>query len=333
MQVGKLKNDVLETLVLGKIKTIRDDVILGPGVGEDCAAVSFGDYACVLTTDPITGSGSNLGKLAVHVCVNDIASSGSEPVALMLTLLCPVGTEKEEIQAILEEANATANALGVEIVGGHTEITDAVNKMVVSATAVGRVAKQKLIKTGGGQVGDYLYMTKYPGLEGTAIIAHDKEETLLEALPREIVENGKKWIDHISVLEEGRIGALVGVSAMHDATEGGVLGAIHELCEASGLGCRLYHGKLEVLEETERICSFFNINPLKLISSGVMIFAVSKEKATALEKAFLDKDIHYSKVGELTEDKKCLLVYGTNAVDEIVEPIEMPESDELYKVI
>ena len=111
MEVGKLKNEVLGEIVLSEIHRIREDVLIRPGIGEDCAAIAFGDYACVLTTDPITGSGSQLGKLAVHVCLNDIASSGAEPVGLMLTLLCPENTTKDEIQAILKEANQTAKEL------------------------------------------------------------------------------------------------------------------------------------------------------------------------------------------------------------------------------
>ena len=111
MKVGKLSNEVLSESVLNEIRAIRKDVLIRPNVGEDCAAVEIGGEVCVLTTDPITGSGSNLGKLAVHVCLNDIASSGAEAVGILLTLLCPVGTQAHEISNILKEANETANAL------------------------------------------------------------------------------------------------------------------------------------------------------------------------------------------------------------------------------
>lgn len=333
MEIGKLKNDVLEDIVLGEIKSVRDDILIRPSVGEDCAAIAFGDMACVLTTDPITGAASNLGKLAVHICVNDIASSGSEPVALMLTLLCPEGTKAEAIGNILKEANETANALGIDIIGGHTEITSAVNRTIVSATAIGKTLIADLIKTGGGQPGDLIYLSKHPGLEGTAIIAHDLEAQLKEALPNKLIEKAKSHMDSISVLKEGKIGAIVGVNAMHDATEGGVLGAIHELCEASGTGCRVFHQKFEILEETAVICDFLNIDPLKLISSGVMVFAVAPEKASDFEIAFVSEGIPYSKVGVLTEENDKILVYGMDPFSEIVEKIEMPEADELYKVI
>ncbi|MGX8796088.1 AIR synthase family protein [Fusibacter sp. JL298sf-3] len=333
MKVGKLKNDVLEEIVLGEIKKVRTDVLIGPSVGEDCAAVAFGDLACVLTTDPITGSTSNLGRLAVHICVNDIASSGAEPIGIMLTLLFPEETEESQIQGVLREANEAANKLGIEILGGHTEVTSAVTKPVASATAIGRVFHSHLIKTGGAQTGDMIYLTKHPGLEGTSILATDFEAELTGVLSKRALESAKALVNDISVLSEGRIGAQIGVSAMHDATEGGVLGAIYELCDASGKGCRVFNKKFEILPETQMICEHFHIDPLKLISSGVMVFTVAPDKAASLEKALLSAEIPYSRVGLITEDLEKHIVYGEDSVTEIVEVIQMPDADELYRVV
>ncbi|MBE0450412.1 MAG: AIR synthase family protein [Clostridia bacterium] len=333
MSVGKLSNDDLGKVVLKKIKPVRDDILIRPGIGEDCAAIEFGDMACVLTTDPITGSGSNLGKLAVHVCVNDIASSGSVPVALLLTVLCPKDTEKEVIEELLNEANKEANSMGIEIIGGHTELTTAVNRIVVSATAIGKIPKEKLIRTGDAQNGDWIYLTKKAGLEGTAIIATDKRRDLLEILSNRELDKASSMMEQISVLREGLIGQKVGVSAMHDATEGGVIGAIHELCEASGKGCRIRREKISIHAVTEKICDFYHIDPLKLIASGSMVMAVPPERAAYLEKAFLDAGIEYSKVGVVTENQEKIICYGEDSVEMICEEISSPESDELYKVI
>lgn len=333
MSVGKLSNDDLENVVLKKIKPVREDILIRPGIGEDCAAIEFGDMACVITTDPITGSDSNLGKLAVHVCVNDIASSGSVPVALLLTVLCPKDTEKEVIEDLLSEANKEANSMGIEIIGGHTELTSAVNRIIVSATAIGKIPKDKLIRTGNAQNGDWIYLTKKAGLEGTAIIATDKRRDLLEILSNRELDEASAMIEQISVLGEGLIGQEVGVSAMHDATEGGVLGAIHELCEASEKGCRIRREQISIHAVTEKICDFYHIDPLKLIASGSMVMAVPPERATDLEKAFLDAGIEYSKVGVVTEGLEKIVCYGEDSVEMICDEIMPPESDELYKVI
>lgn len=332
MKIGKLKNEDLVGAVFSEIKPVRKDILIRPGVGEDCAGVEFGDYACVLTTDPITGSGSQLGHLAVHVCLNDIASSGAEPVGILLTLLCPEGTSKETIQSIQREANRAAIDMNVEIIGGHTEITSAVNRLIVSATAVGKTFKNQLIHTAGAKPGDYLYMTKQVATEGTAIIAQDQSEVLKEILSPHELETAQNFISQISVVPEGRIGAAVGVHAMHDVTEGGILGAVHEMCEASQVGCRIYWNQLKVDPITEKICNHFHLNPLQLISSGSMLMSVDKQLAGNLEKALIEANISYANIGYITEELETLLVMGEGE-SAVYEVIEAPSADELYKVV
>ncbi|MBM7562324.1 AIR synthase family protein [Fusibacter tunisiensis] len=333
MKTGKLTNETLGRVVLNHIDQVRDDILVRPAVGEDCAAIEFGDLACVITTDPITGSNSNLGNLAVNVCVNDIASSGAVPAGLMLTVLCPEDTKTEAIEAILQDANRAASEIGVEIIGGHTELTSAVNRIIVSATAIGKVEKDKLIQTKGAVPGDYLYMTKVAGLEGTAIIASDKRQALLEVLSNKELSTAQEFFEQVSVLKEGLIGADIGVSAMHDATEGGVLGAIHELCTAGNVGCRLKSEKIKIHPVTQKICDHFHIDPLKLIASGSMIMAVNPERAGDLERAFKEAEVSFSKVGTITKEKEMRLYFGDPSIEEVFDVIPAPEADELYKVI
>lgn len=331
MKVGKLSNEVLSESVLSEIRAIRKDVLIRPSVGEDCAAVEIGGEVCVLTTDPITGSGSNLGKLAVHVCLNDIASSGAEAVGVLLTLLCPVGTQTDEISNILREANETANALGAEILGGHTEITSAVNKIIVSATAIGKTTRERLVKTAGAQAGDFIYLTKQVATEGTAILAYDCEEHLKTVLTEDEIQSAKAMMDEISVVKEGQIGGTVGVTAMHDATEGGVLGAIHELCEASQKGCILNKSQMRIHPITEKICKHYNIDPLKLISSGTMVITVSPTLSNALEVALDKSHIAFTKVGLITEVQDKVMVIDDRTSEWM--RLSSPDADELYKIL
>ena len=330
MSTGKLSNEQLELHVLNKFEKIREDVIIRPSLGEDCGAFRVGDYACVVTTDPITGATESIGKLAVNICVNDIASSGAEPVGILLTLLCPEGTSIEDIETVLQDASKEAKLLSIEILGGHTEITDAVNRIVLTASGFGKTPIEKLIKTGGAKAGDYIYMTKGAGLEGTAILASEKGNELRGFLSNDEIELAKSYFDKISVLNEGKIGREVGVSSMHDATEGGILGAVYEMCQASELGCKIYDRKIIISDVTLKICSHFNINPLKLISSGAMLISVSEENASNLEKALLDNDILYSRIGLFTDVKDKLLIYGNEAEEMIFDNIESPVGDDLY---
>ena len=138
LKVGKLDSELLKKIVFDKITFRRDEVITRPGIGEDCAVIDYGDYECVLSTDPITASIEDIGRLAVHISCNDIASNGVEPVGLLLAVLLPEGTTEEQIENMMDQAGKASEELGVEIVGGHTEITRAVNQPVMISTAIGR---------------------------------------------------------------------------------------------------------------------------------------------------------------------------------------------------
>ena len=333
MQIGKLSNELLNALVLDTVKVDREDVLIGASTGEDCAALSFGSEVCVLSTDPITGTAAEIGKLAVNIGLNDIASSGAKPVALLMTLMCPESTSDLEIAKVVRDANETASKYNVAIIGGHTERTSAVTRIVVSMTAIGKTTEDKLIKTGGANAGDFLYMTKWAGLEGTGIIAYEKEAVLKKELSSGDLEEAFAMLEMTSVIKEGEIAASCGATAMHDVTEGGILGAVYEMCEASGLGCEINKNSISIKDVTERICDHFIIDPLRLISSGSMLIAIPPDKASCLEVSFVEQNIPYSKIGTMTEEKDRILIYGEFELEAIKEEIPPPERDELYKVL
>ena len=123
LPVGKVPPELLRTLAYAHLGARRADVLVHAALGEDCAAIAFGDEVAVLTTDPITGVGHDLGWYAVFVATNDLAAAGAEPVALMLTLLLKEGNPAGEMAQVMRDAGEAAASLGVEIVGGHP-ITD-----------------------------------------------------------------------------------------------------------------------------------------------------------------------------------------------------------------
>lgn len=328
MKAGKLSSGQLENSVLGKIKTKREEVLLRPSVGEDCSAIEFGEYACILTTDPITGAASEVGRLGVHISCNDIASSGTSPVALLLTILAPEGTSIEEIEEVMEQASLEADKLNVEIIGGHTEITSAVNRIIVSTTAIGKMKKEEMIKTSGAKVGDLIVVTKSAGIEGTGIIAFDKEEELSSVLTDKEIEQAKSMLDEVSVVKEGLISGEIGVSALHDVTEGGLLGAIWEVCDASSLGATITYEEIRIEDITKKICKHYDIDPLKLISSGSMVIACPIDKLEKLKARFYEEDIKYSIIGKFIEEKDVFLSH-----EGMSERVESPDKDELFKVV
>jgi len=326
MDIGKVPNDILKSIVLDRIKNKRKEVIVNPGIGEDCAALDLGDNFCIVSSDPITGTSYDIGRLAVHVSCNDIASSGAEPVGIVVTLLLPKGTSEKQLEEIMGQICHAAGELNIDILGGHTEITDAVNRYIISGTCIGKVPQHGLVVSSGARPGDFLVMTKSAGIEGTAIIASEKEEELSRLFGKEFVERAKGLIKNISVVREGLIAGRCGATAMHDVTEGGLLGALWEMAEASSVGLEVEKDSIPIEEETKAICEHYSINPLKLISSGCMLIAC--KDGMTMVKALEEAGIKSRIIGRVSKNGKRVLIDG-KASSEILPP----EPDELYKVI
>ncbi|MBI9011151.1 MAG: AIR synthase family protein [Clostridiales bacterium] len=327
MKIGKLSNEQLQSIIMDSISYNREDVVLRSGIGEDCAGVSFGDEVCLLTTDPITGAASEVGKLAIHISCNDIASNGAAPVAILLTILAPEGTTEEELKTIMTQAHEEAKKLEVEIVGGHTEITNAVNRIIVSSTAIGKQKLNKLFSNKNLRQGDLIIMTKSAGLEGTGIIAYEKNDELKSVLSEQEIKTAKDLLDKISVVKEGIIAGGIGVTSMHDITEGGVLGAVWEICEGSQLGAVIKYEGIHIPEVTQKICDYYKLNPLRLISSGTMLMTIQPGRIDELMDALNEASIEAAIIGEITAKDVYLERRGR------LSYVTPPDSDELYKVV
>jgi hydrogenase expression/formation protein HypE len=281
LPVGKVPPELLRTLAYAHLGARRPDVLVHAAVGEDCAAIAFGDEAAVLTTDPITGAGHHAGWYAVFVATNDLAAAGAEPVALMLTLLLSEDDPAGDMARVMHDASGAAASIGVEIVGGHSEVTRGIDRTIVVMTAVGRAPRARLVHSGGANPGDRLLVTKGAGIEGTAILAADRAARLRAALGDALLTRAQAFRDRLSVLPEGRAAARAGASAMHDVTEGGVLTAAHEIATASGVGVRVDADRIPIPDETAAICRVLGANPLALIGSGALLIATPDPTRTA----------------------------------------------------
>ncbi len=324
MKEGKLDFDDLRNIILNNKTIKRNEVKVRNDVGEDCSIIDFGDCEGIFSTDPITGANKNVGKLAVHVNCNDIASSGGEPIGILVTILAPTSSSIEEINTVMHEIDEEAAKVGVEIIGGHTEVTSAVNKMVISVTVIGKNKKGKSIKTAGAQLGDEIIVTKAMGLEGTYILINDYEERVKQILSKEEIDLGKSLIDRISVLEEGKIGGEFGVNSMHDITEGGLLGGLFEVAMASDKGFKIFKDKIPMFDITKKVCEEFQIDPLRLISSGSML--ITTKNGEELIKKLNDKGIEGSIIGTICE-KDGILVENNKEIK-----VKPPKRDELFNI-
>lgn len=324
MRKGKLTNEELDALILSKIRFTRPEVQVHAKVGFDCAQLDLADDLVVISTDPITACEENIGAIFVSVCTNDVAAAAAQPVALTVTMLIPPHETKEHIQDVFQDIAHNAKRLNVAIIGGHTEITDCVNKIVLCGTAIGRKARtpKKHIEPG-----DLLFMSKTAGYEGTSILAHDKAHLLADVLDEEALAYARSFVNNLSVIPDGALAAKAGSVFMHDATEGGVLGAAYEVSEALAMGLSVIEQDIPVDTVTQKICRHFKLDPLRLISSGVMLIAIKKEDSMALRQAFAAHHILLSQIGMFRADGKKELIQNGK-----VRPLAPPDSDEIYRV-
>jgi len=322
---GKVPPDILRKSVYPFTGKQRREVLVHSGLGEDSSIIDFGNKVAVLSTDPITGADIHSSHLAVYVSCNDIAACGAEPIGILVTLLLPLSSDESLLKELMQGIHETASKIGIEVLGGHSEITPAVVKPIISATAIGIVDKDKFVTSSGAKPGDDIIVTKSLGLEGSAILATDFEEFLKGKVAEKTIKTAQSFIDRISVIDEGIIAAKIGVSAMHDITEGGLLGACSEIAEASDVGVEIHQDLLPILPETRDICQAFGINPLGLISSGSML--ICTPKGNEVVNALKSHNIPATIIGKITSSGKYIITSGSK------KPLVPLERDELIRVI
>src|SRR5262245_30442329 len=253
LPVGKLPALVLERL-FGKYMARGERVVLGPQVGEDAAVVDMGDRYLVATTDPITFATDEAAWYALHVNANDLAVRGARPLWFLVTLLLPEGAATEaRVEALFDELSVGCAELGVAVIGGHTEVTAGLPRPIVVGAMLGEVAKDRLVTTGGAQVGDAILLTKGVPLEGAAILARERgDEARRRGVPEDVVERARGFLRRpgISVVPEARLACgAARVHAMHDPTEGGLATACWELAQAADVGLHVDRERIPVLRE------------------------------------------------------------------------------------
>jgi len=324
MITGKLNWDTLKRLLRENTGSIREEVLRGGAVGEDCAVVYLSDDHLVLSTDPVTAATENIGNIAFHININDIATTGAKPLGVMVTILAPKGARLEDIEAVMADISREAKAMDVMIIGGHTEVTDSVNRMIVSITALGLADKgANLIWTSGAMAGDKIIVTKALGLEGTSILVSDFRARAGAVLDEEELIEAEKYAMELSVLKEGRLMRNLATS-MHDITEGGLLGALWEVKEASGNGFRVEYAKIPIRDLTRKLCSHFDLDPLRLISSGSMLITVTDgDEAMRILK---ENEVEACLIGEICEEGSIMVKDKENL------NVEAPLRDEIYKL-
>jgi len=328
---GKIPIDILKEIVFKNLGAERKEVVVGPTAGIDGAVLDVGNKSLIVSMDPITGAVERIGWSAVNVNANDIATFGVEPSFLFSCMMLPENSDKKTVEVICTQMDAAAKELGIAIVGGHCESTPGLQNPIVVGCVMGLTDRGNYVTAAGAKAGDKLILTKSAGIEGTAILASDREQQLAQILGVSMLADAKNFYKQISVVKDALTAYRTGgVHAMHDPTEGGVAGGIHEMADASQLGVKIFEEKIVVEPETAKICRYFEIDPLQLISSGALLISAQTEKTSEIIDNLAKEHVYALVIGEFhgNINKRLLLRKDGN-----VQDLPRPVSDHLWAAL
>lgn len=320
--------------VLRQLKTERKEVLNGAGIGEDCAIFSFSDRRVASCMQEAVVKEKTDAKTAeqeaephvtmahlIQRCVNNLAAAGAQPVAVMITLLLPQACEESKLKTFMGEAEEICGKLSVSVAGGQTRVSGEVKAPTAVVTGFGGLGHTSKAAAPGQDV----IVSKWIGLEGTALLARRYREGLLSRYPVYLVEEAIRFDRYLSVLPEAAAAVGAGVCAMHDASEGGIFAALWELAESAGVGLTIDMKKLPLRQETVEVCEYCNANPYGLLSGGSLI--MTAEDGSGLVAALKRQQIPAVVVGKVTDSNDRLLLNGGE-----VRYMDRPKMDELYRV-
>jgi HAD superfamily hydrolase (TIGR01509 family) len=314
LRMGKLPPERLAAF-FGDVPVTGPGIVAGPGTGMDTAVVQpGGDTLISVTSDPITFVADDTAAYLLTINVNDLVTTGATPKWLVLTALFPVGTPGYTIDRLRDHLGRSLRAEEIALVGGHTEITDAVRRPVLSATLMGECEPRRRKDPRMAEPGQAVLLTKSAGVEGTAILAQEAQSRLRSAgLTEETLEGAARFLDAIGVRPEAEIAArFSGVSAMHDVTEGGVATALRELAAAAGCELTVELDRIRIARETRTICEALRLDPLGLIGSGALLIVVSPDAEEQLTGALEAGGIEVARIATLGA-----VVSGSTAAGEL----------------
>ena len=313
MDVGKFPAELLGR-VLARNSITDPRVLVGPRIGEDAAVLEMGDKLLVAASDPVTFATDWIGWYAVHVNANDLACRGATPLWFLATLLVPESFSEADAEAVFGQIIESCQTLGVSLVGGHSEVTYGIDRPIVMGTMLGEADRERLIVTSGAREGDSIVVTRGVAIEGTAILARERAEALIRAgVAQEVIDSAAAWITDpgISVVGDARVVCeAVNVHSLHDVTEGGLVTALREVAQASGLGLAVEEGSIPVLPECAAICDALGIHPLGLLGSGALVATLPPSDVPTLQAALEQAGSDGWEIGLMIDPEEGLQMIG-----------------------
>ena len=334
MKIGKIDESDFRDLIMGKFGRRDPTVLVPPRTGVDAAVIDLGGgRVLVVAEDPIFTmprlSLETFGRFTVHIGASDVAVMGVKPRYMTYSLLLPPETAREDVGRIVNAIHAAARDLGIAIVGGHTGFYPGFTAPTIGGiTVFGLALRKDIVTPAGARPGDEVVLTKGPAIETAALLAALREEELLENYPAPLVAKAKALSRSITVVADALAAAAAGgVTAMHDATEGGVVGGLFEIAAASGVGMEIDERLFVYPDEVRMVCEAFGIDPVKAIAEGSLLATVRPGKSAGLLARLRRKRIAASVVGRIVADRRRRTIVRR---DGRIERLAVPEQDPFW---
>jgi len=317
--IGKISPEIFDELIFPHLGKRSKSVLVGPKHGVDIGIIDIGSgKVMAITTDPVfivpEYGFERAAWFAIHILCSDAVTSGLKPSYLSIDLNLPLSMTKEELEIVWKKIDYECKKMGIAIVCGHTARYTGCNyPMVGGATVISVGEKSKYVTPQMAKKGDLIVITKGAAIEATGIFALAFKDRITEYFGEKFSQKAEKIFYQMSVVEDALTAASVGtrekgVTSMHDATECGIWGGLYEVAKASKVGMRIEKEKIIVLDEVEKICSRFGMDPYSSISEGTLIITCKEKKIDLLLRKLSQKKISASVVGEVIPESKGIIL-------------------------
>ncbi|MFH0847433.1 MAG: AIR synthase family protein [Chloroflexota bacterium] len=341
--IGKISPEIFNQVIYPRLGAKNPDILVGPQHGVDVGIAEIGGQAVSFKSDPIfivpEYGWERAAWFAFHILASDSVTCALPPKFFCVDLNLPMKMTREQLTIMWDTIHKECVKYGVAIITGHTARYENCNyPMVGGATIIGYGDKEKYVTPRLARAGDKIIITKGPAIEAVGIFAAALPQQMEKQFGREFAKKAEQIFYKMSVVEDGIIAASVGVrengvSAMHDATECGIWGALYEMGHASQCGVRVDKDKIVVEECIPEICAYLGIDPYASISEGTLIITCRPHKADAIVKALARKDIKSSIVGELTPPEAGMVLIEKGKEKELKHPIVDPFWKAFYNAL
>jgi hydrogenase maturation factor len=301
-------------------------VRVGPAIGEDACAIEVAAGTLVAATDPITLTTGDLGRFGVIVNANDVAVMGVRPRWFLATILFPLGTTDDDATTVFATMREALHEVGAVLVGGHTEVTAAVNQPVIVGQMLGHAADGHIVTTAGAAPGDVVVQIGAAPVEGATVLATEAADRLAHLDPAIVATASRAVRDPgISVVDAAVAAASLGATAMHDPTEGGIASGLHELAVAAGVAVRVDRAAVLWFAPGIAVCQALGADPWATIASGCLLATFPSDRASAAVAALATRGQPAAAIGTVEE--------GSGVRDADGDAIAWPDRDEVARIL